>query len=271
VHFSAPEGFDLERVIDDFVMLCYFCGNDFLPQLPSLSIFDGALDDIYGIYKEAMGVTAGYLTHQGEINMPRLGMVLANIAEREDDHFRRQADDKRRMAAVTKGRKDDQERRQREALDRRATEKMLAAATASAVEQEAKRQRVEGGEGGGAAADLCPDSNDVVGGCEGGEEEEVVEVDEVDDTLRRKVAADADAQEFFAELQKLTKVERFDDSVKDEIRFEEEGWKQRCTPLPLMHQPFVRMFLTRSTGTTRRISMWTRTTTSSGSGCARTT
>jgi 5'-3' exonuclease len=268
VHFSAPEGFDLERVIDDFVMLCYFCGNDFLPQLPSLSIFDGALDDIYGIYKEAMGVTAGYLTHQGEINMPRLGMVLANIAEREDDHFRRQADDKRRMAAVTKGRKDDQERRQREALDRRATEKMLAAAT-SAVEQEvaAKRQRVEGGEGGGAAADFCPDSNDVVGGCEG---EEVEEVDEVEDTLRRKVAADADAREFFAELQKLTKVERFDDSVKDEIRFEEEGWKQRCTPLPLMYQPFFRMFLTRSTGTTRRISMWTRRTRSSASGCART-
>jgi len=72
-------------VIDDFVMLCYFCGNDFLPQLPSLSIHDKALDDIIAIYKEAMTYTTGYLTHAGEINMARLGTVLANIAEREDD------------------------------------------------------------------------------------------------------------------------------------------------------------------------------------------
>ena len=47
----AGLGYDLERLVDDFVLLCYFVGNDFLPHLPALDIRTGALDAMLRIYK----------------------------------------------------------------------------------------------------------------------------------------------------------------------------------------------------------------------------
>lgn len=46
--------YDLERIIDDFILMSIFVGNDFLPHLPGLHINEGALELIWKIYKEIL-------------------------------------------------------------------------------------------------------------------------------------------------------------------------------------------------------------------------
>ena len=43
-----------ERVVDDFVCLAAFVGNDFLPHLPSVELKEGALDFVIELYKELL-------------------------------------------------------------------------------------------------------------------------------------------------------------------------------------------------------------------------
>ena len=58
---SVPGGYDLERVIDDFVFLCFFVGNDFLPHIPALEIHDGAIEMLMCAYKALMPQLKGYV------------------------------------------------------------------------------------------------------------------------------------------------------------------------------------------------------------------
>jgi len=108
--------FDLERAIDDWIFLIFFVGNDFLPHLPSLEIREGAIDMLMNIWKSSLEQMGGYLAEHGKVNMPRAQIILAQLADREDEIFRKRREaeerqdrnDKRRRiddAARAEGRK----------------------------------------------------------------------------------------------------------------------------------------------------------------------
>ncbi len=86
---TVAGGFDLERVIDDFVYMCFFVGNDFLPHIPALEIKDGAIDMLIYAYKALLPKLAGYLSDAGRVHLPRSEILLREVASHEDEVFDR--------------------------------------------------------------------------------------------------------------------------------------------------------------------------------------
>jgi len=81
--------FDLERFIDDFIFLCFFVGNDFIPNLPSLKIREGAIDALLFIYKNEIINLDYYITEgNGKINLRRAEKILEKLGAVEESFLR---------------------------------------------------------------------------------------------------------------------------------------------------------------------------------------
>ncbi|KAH7318499.1 XRN 5'-3' exonuclease N-terminus-domain-containing protein [Stachybotrys elegans] len=91
--------FNLERVIDDFILMAFFIGNDFLPNLPWLHINEGALANMFRIYKKVLPQCEGYLNENGVINIPRLQLLLKELSTAEIDQFEDEVSDQKWFAS----------------------------------------------------------------------------------------------------------------------------------------------------------------------------
>ncbi|KAL2127744.1 hypothetical protein VTI74DRAFT_10241 [Chaetomium olivicolor] len=102
---NLPFRWDLERAIDDWVFMCFFVGNDFLPHLPALEIRENGINTLTAIWKDNLPVMGGYVTKDGHVNLERAQYILSGLAKQEDSIFRRRKEAEDRREASFKRRK----------------------------------------------------------------------------------------------------------------------------------------------------------------------
>ncbi len=108
---QAPFRFDLERALDDWVFMCFFVGNDFLPHLPSLDIRENAIDTLIAIWRDNIPLMGGYVTKDGHVDLERAQFILDGLAKQEDAIFRRRRQNEERRDANAKRRKLEEQNR----------------------------------------------------------------------------------------------------------------------------------------------------------------
>lgn len=111
--------FDLERALDDWVFMCFFVGNDFLPHLPSLDIKENAIDLLISIWRENIPLMDDYVTKDGIVNFNHAQLILNGLAKQEDGIFRRRRQAEERKAANEQRRKEEDKARNAERSQKR--------------------------------------------------------------------------------------------------------------------------------------------------------
>lgn len=84
---TIPFEFKMDNIIDDWVLMCFLVGNDFLPHLPNLHIAHNALPVLYQAYIDVMPSLGGYINEYGKLNLERFEKFLTRLSQFDYEKF----------------------------------------------------------------------------------------------------------------------------------------------------------------------------------------
>ncbi|KAK9681238.1 Xrn1 helical domain [Popillia japonica] len=82
--------YDIEKIIDDWVLMGFLVGNDFIPNLPNLHIVNGSLPVLYETYMKVLPTFDGYINESGTLNLTRFEKFMQTLASIDLDSFQEQ-------------------------------------------------------------------------------------------------------------------------------------------------------------------------------------
>jgi 5'-3' exoribonuclease 1 len=72
--------FDIGRIIDDFILVCFFVGNDFLPRVYCFDIKEGTIESLIDMFKDHLKNCENFVTNRGKINWVELKRLMNRLA-----------------------------------------------------------------------------------------------------------------------------------------------------------------------------------------------
>lgn len=84
---NLPFKFDLEAIIDDWILICFLIGNDFIPHIPHFHIHKNALPKIFEIYQDTLTKLDGYMNERGVLNLKRFKMFCKALAIADFENY----------------------------------------------------------------------------------------------------------------------------------------------------------------------------------------
>lgn len=103
--YNINVSFDNKRIINDFIFMCYFLGNDFLPHIPSLNIHQNGIEYLIINYIDTIyeltfqnSVQIEYLLDGNKINNNFIEKFLYKISLEEDNYLKKNYNDDYKIA-----------------------------------------------------------------------------------------------------------------------------------------------------------------------------
>ena len=76
-----------KNVVHDYIFICFFLGNDFMPHFPALNIRSGGINKVLDAYKETMGKTNDVLTDGKTIFWNNVRKFVTCLKQKEELYF----------------------------------------------------------------------------------------------------------------------------------------------------------------------------------------